>query len=256
MTKIGIIGGGYWGEKIRDKIAVLSEEHDLRLMFVAGRNDDFLAMSGQHEIDWAVVTTPTESHRSIAADLLEARRNVFCTKPLTSSTADSEYLVTMARELGVCLYIDDVFSYHPGFSRMRELAGSNSIHILWNKWNGREFGSVRDVLFRLCYHDLYLIEDLVSGEQPVVREFAVSADLFRLKIDYGQREVIIEYSIDSAIPQGHRINTIDFTHKPGEKDALQQMLLTAFTTQFDQQRNNGRGLWVNRQVDQLLGQML
>lgn len=255
MIKIGIIGGGYWGGKIEEKITALSQDHDLRLLFVAGRADDYLAMSRQHHIDWAVVTTPTESHRLIAADLLADNRNVFCTKPLTSSLEDSQYLVEIAEQCGSLLYIDDVFTYHAGFSRVRELSEEDRIHIFWNKWNGKEFSSVEDALFRLCYHDLYLIEELIAGQKPVLKEYNIAAGSFRLNAIYGEKEVAVEYSVNTSLPEAHRINNIDFTHRPGDRDALQQMLLTALTSQFNQQRNNDRGLWVNRQLDELLGQL-
>ncbi len=250
----GIIGGGAWGSRIREKIEALSADHGLELCFVAGRNDDFIELCQRHEIHWALVAAPTPKHGLIVEQLLKDGRNVFCTKPLTESSAESRRLIDLAREQGCRFYIDDVFTYNPGYAALQG-ADEKDIHILWNKWNGREFETAEDVLFRLCYHDLYLARDMV-GERPLqVREWEVEQCAFFLRAECGDGELTVDYRMDRSEPQGHFVNGVDFSHQPGQGDPLQRMLQAVFTDDFDQRINNERGLWCNLRIEELLGQI-
>ena len=254
MTKTGIIGGGAWGSRIREKIEALSVEQDLELCFVAGRNDDFIELCQRYEIHWALVAAPTPKHGLIVDQLLKDGRNVFCTKPLTESSAESRRLIDLARVQGCRFYIDDVFTYNPGYKALQG-TDEKDIRIRWNKWNGREFESAADVLFRLGYHDLYLAQGLI-GERPLrVRECKLEKGVFSLHADCGDNELAVEYCMERGEPQGHFVNGVDFSHQAGQGDPLQQMLLAVLRDDFDQRINNDRGLWCNLRIEELLGQI-
>jgi predicted dehydrogenase len=254
VIKTGLIGGGAWGSRIREKLDALSADHAVELRFVAGRNDDFMALCRQHEIHWALVAAPTPKHRLIVEQLLDDGRNVFCTKPLTENGADSSLLIDVAKEQGCRFYIDDVFTYNPGYSALRAESGKD-IQIHWNKWNGREFETVADVLFRLFYHDLYLARERIGDHTLKVRECEVERCAFYLRAECGDGTLEVDYRMDQSEPEQHRINGVDFTHQAGQGDPLQQMLLAVLTDDFDQQTNNERGLWCNLRIDELLGQI-
>jgi predicted dehydrogenase len=254
QVKTGIIGGGAWGSLIREKIEALSSDIGLELCFVAGRNDNFIELCQDHGIHWALVAAPTPKHRLIVEQLLDDGRNVFCTKPLTENGSDSSLLINLAKEKGCRFYIDDVFTYNPGFASLQRDAGKD-IRIYWNKWNGREFASVADVLFRLFYHDRYLAQELIGEHALKVRECEVERCAFYLRAECGDKTLEMDYRMDRSEPEEHRINGVDFTHRAGQGDPLQQMLLAVLTDDFDQQTNNERGLWCNLRIDELLGQI-
>ncbi len=254
MINTAIIGGGAWGSRIREKIEALATGHGLELRFVAGRNDDFIELCRDHDIHWALVAAPTPKHGLIVEQLLRDGRNVFCTKPLTESSAESRLLIELAREQECRFYIDDVFTYNPGYAELQGTDGKD-IRIHWNKWNGREFESVRDVLFRLFYHDLYLVRDQI-GERPLqVRECVQEKSTFLLRAECDVKSLEVEYRMERNEPEGHFVNGVDFTHQPGQGDPLQQMLQAVCTDNFDQRINNERGLWCNLRIEELLGQI-
>ncbi len=254
MINTAIIGGGAWGSRIREKIEALSADHGLKLCFVAGRNDDFIELCQRHEIHWALVAAPTPKHGLIVEQLLRDGRNVFCTKPLTESSAESRSLIDLAREQRCRFYIDDVFTYNPAYAVLQG-SDEKDIRIRWNKWNGREFESAADVLFRLFYHDLYLIRELIAERPLEVRECVQEKSAFLLRAECDGRRLDVEYRMERNEPQGHFVNGVDFSHQTGQGDPLQQMLLAALTGDFDQRINNQRGLWCNLRIEELLGQI-
>ncbi|NNE08306.1 MAG: Gfo/Idh/MocA family oxidoreductase, partial [Gemmatimonadetes bacterium] len=103
MTRIGVIGAGYWGPNLIRNFAELDEAE---LVAVADKDTDRLArvlkrypsVRGESDgaailaddsIEAVVVVTPAETHHAIAKRALEAGKHVLVEKPLTMKADES-----------------------------------------------------------------------------------------------------------------------------------------------------------------------
>jgi len=78
-------------------------------------------------VDGAIVATPHSSHYSITSDFLSHGCHVLCEKPLTLYREQAESLVSIAKEHGVTLSVNNTRRLFPASSKMRELIQSGFI---------------------------------------------------------------------------------------------------------------------------------
>ncbi|WP_053666802.1 Gfo/Idh/MocA family protein [Streptomyces sp. MMG1121] len=71
-------------------------------------------------LDAAFVHAPTAAHPEIVTRLLEAGVPTYVDKPLAYELADSERLVSLAEERGVCLFVGFNRRYAPGYAQCLE----------------------------------------------------------------------------------------------------------------------------------------
>ena len=66
------------------------------------------------EIDAVVVATPTSTHFDIVKECFLKGKDVFCEKPLTVTTSESEQLIELAADNNKILMVDHTFLYNNG----------------------------------------------------------------------------------------------------------------------------------------------
>ena len=71
-------------------------------------------------VDAAVVVTPAQSHFELCRGLLEAGKDVFVEKPITSKSADGLKLVELAKRSGLVLQVGHIFRFDPASMWMKE----------------------------------------------------------------------------------------------------------------------------------------
>ena len=71
-------------------------------------------------IDAAVVVTPAHTHSELCNGLLEAGKDVFVEKPITSESADANKLVELAKRSGLILQVGHIFRFDPASVWMRD----------------------------------------------------------------------------------------------------------------------------------------
>jgi len=71
-------------------------------------------------IDAAVVVTPAQTHFEICRDLMEAGKDVFVEKPITSKSAEARTLVELAKRSGLVLQVGHIFRFDPASVWMKE----------------------------------------------------------------------------------------------------------------------------------------
>ena len=103
MNKIGLIGYGYWGKKLHEKIKKLS----LDVEFICRSKDTYV--DKLDSVDWVFVVTPDNTHYRITKTCLEHGKNVFCEKPFTCNVGQAIKLYKLSEKYNVKLYVDDVF---------------------------------------------------------------------------------------------------------------------------------------------------
>lgn len=71
-------------------------------------------------VDAAVVVTPAQSHFELCRGLLEAGKDVFVEKPITSTSADGKQLVELAKRSSLILQVGHIFRFDPASVWMKE----------------------------------------------------------------------------------------------------------------------------------------
>jgi UDP-N-acetylglucosamine 3-dehydrogenase len=67
-----------------------------------------------------VVVTPAQTHFELCKGLLEAGKDVFVEKPITSESADARKLVDLAKRSGLILQVGHIFRFDPASVWMRD----------------------------------------------------------------------------------------------------------------------------------------
>ena len=104
MKKVGLLGLGYWGKIINEKL-----ENFCDVKFTCQSKDTYI--DKLDSVDWVVISTPNDTHYEIVKKCLWSGKNVFCEKPLTLTYEQSEKLFRIAEMRNVKLYVDDIQNY-------------------------------------------------------------------------------------------------------------------------------------------------
>jgi len=181
---IGIIGYGYWGPNLlrnfasRNECAVkmvcdlrqerLSEvKKNYPLVCVVSAPDDLL---NDELIDAVCIATPAYTHYQFARKALKNGKHVLVEKPMTSTVAEAEALISLALRKKRVLMVDHTFLYTGAVKAIKQIVECGTIGKI------KYFDSTRinlglfqpdiNVLWDLAPHDLSILNHLVR-ESPV-----------------------------------------------------------------------------------------
>jgi predicted dehydrogenase len=121
-------------------------------------------------LDAVALATPVPTHADLAVQVLEAGKHCFVEKPLAQSVADAERAVAAAQATQNILMVGHLLEYHPGVTKLKELADSGDLgdlyYIYGNRLNLGQLRADENALWSLGAHDVSVILSLV-GEEPV-----------------------------------------------------------------------------------------
>jgi predicted dehydrogenase len=111
MTKVGVIGCGYWGPNLirnlvenkrcrsvtacdldRGRLDRVSARYPL-----AGTTTDFQDILDDKSIEAVVIATPLSAHFPLAERALKAGKNIFVEKPFARTSAQAQTLIALAQ---------------------------------------------------------------------------------------------------------------------------------------------------------------
>src|SRR3954469_8952829 len=141
MTRVGVVGLGYWGPNLARNFAAIpgcelawccdaAEEIRARWRSAfpgarfAESADDLLEDAS---LDAVVLATPVPTHGPLAERVLRAGKHCFVEKPLAYRVEEAEAAVAAARETGRILMVGHLLVYHPGVRKLEELAASGEL---------------------------------------------------------------------------------------------------------------------------------
>jgi len=181
VTRIGLVGLGYWGPNLArnfDELAELAWVCDLDEGLLgrfgsrypqARTTSDYAAMLADPSLDAIVVATPVPTHYALARQALEAGKHVFVEKPPAMHFHEMNQLVDLSIERDLVLMPGHLLLYHPGVQKLKELIDSGELgEVVCLYGNRQNFGIIRtneNALWSLGVHDLSVILYLV-GEEP------------------------------------------------------------------------------------------
>lgn len=130
ILRIGIIGAGYWGEKLLrvfrelDSVAVMAvcDADAKRRAALGDAVQTYAEMSDllrRDDIDAVLVATPPSSHYVLARAVLNARKHCWVEKPLALRSGEARELVDQARRFERTLFVDETFLYDPLLQRAK-----------------------------------------------------------------------------------------------------------------------------------------
>ena len=187
MTRVGVIGCGYWGPQL---IRNFAEMADSQLLGVADKRQDRLNYVRSRyggvrtytdhtallasDVEAVVVATPIHSHFTIAREALLAGKHVMVEKPLCSSVAESLELVRLANDGQLILMVGHTFLYNQAVAELRRILHDPEFgkvfYVDSARLNLGRFSPYSNVIWDLAPHDVSILIHIL-GRNPV----AVSA---------------------------------------------------------------------------------
>lgn len=180
---VGVVGIGYWGEKVVEEYASLRNTGDIEKVYaidedpaklsqLSSVDETFRTLSeALPEADAFHVCTPNTSHFQIAKKILDQRKHALIEKPLTPQSKTSFDLVELASEQGCILQTGHIFRFANVIRKSKELYQDDElgqIHHLTLRWT-HQITPVpgTSVLWDLLPHPIDIL-NFVTGEWPTV----------------------------------------------------------------------------------------
>jgi predicted dehydrogenase len=182
MTRVGVVGLGYWGPNLARNFDRLPDAELAWLCDASGDALERLARAfpsarttasledllGDESLDAVALATPVSTHAELARRVLEAGKNCFVEKPLGQSVEEAERVVGSAREAGRVLMVGHLLEYHPGVKRMSDLIEAGELgdvrYIYSNRLNLGQLRRDENALWSLGAHDVSVILRLAAEE--------------------------------------------------------------------------------------------
>jgi predicted dehydrogenase len=191
-VRLAVIGVGHLG---RHHARILSTLPDVELVGVVDANPARAAeiaaqFSTTAFTDWrdlfgavdaVTIAAPTEVHASIAEAFLDRRVHVLIEKPMTTTTAQADELLALARRRGVTLAVGHTERFNPAVAHVKPLLHEPRFIEVHRLGTFPERSLDIDVVFDLMIHDLDLVLDIVGGEVTAVE--AVGVPVLTPRID-------------------------------------------------------------------------
>lgn len=164
-----LIGHGYWGKKIYSTLQKLSkikittfDKVPSDKIWHINELDDFLEKNKNQ--NFFFITTPEETHFSLAKKLLSKKHHVFVEKPLSLTKNEVEQLIELAEQKNVNLFVDQTFLYDQGYQKIKTLLAKKIIGKVKKIFSVRHSQNIHkpeiQVFDDLAPHDIYLMKDL------------------------------------------------------------------------------------------------
>ncbi len=173
MTRIAVIGAGYWGKNIIRNIdalgalaAICDADGDALNRFAidypkAAVHSDPDAIFNDPSIDAVAIATPAVTHGALTRRALSAGKHVFVEKPICLSVEEGDQLVEQAKAADRILMVGHLLRYHSAFQALTHAVASGLIGQLRYIHSTRaSFGKIRreeNALWSFAPHDVSMI---------------------------------------------------------------------------------------------------
>src|SRR5207248_739814 len=156
MTRVALVGLGYWGPNLARNFDELAE-----LRWLCDASPDALERYGQRYpqarltteleelladpgLDAVVVATPAITHHELSKRALEAGKHVLVEKPPGMNATDAEELCTIAEERSLVLMPGHLLLYHPAVRALKELVDAGELGEVFCVYSNRQnLGKIR-----------------------------------------------------------------------------------------------------------------
>lgn len=175
MTRVGVIGCGYWGPNLLRNLLALKncevagacDKDERRRRYIETQYPGVRTTSDYHDfladpdLDAVVIATPIRTHGPLACEFLQAGKHVFVEKPLAENTETALRMIRTAAAHGRRLMVGHTFIYSSPVRLIRDLIESGELgdilYINSRRLNLGLFQSDINVTWDLAPHDLSII---------------------------------------------------------------------------------------------------
>ena len=244
MIKTGLIGYGYWGKILYQKLKHLSD-----VKFICTSKDNYY--SKLKDVDWVFVATTNQSHYEIVKNCLWAGKNVFCEKPLTFTYEESKKLCKLAKSLDVKLFIDEVFWYRSELIDIHHIFSHSpkKLKCTWEKYGRSDYRNyVPASFYNLMYHDLYLLQIYLKDKDLKSINVIDKHNKLHFIAKFDDVEVEFLYDRKDKNKDTHTISGIDL--KRSSEDSLSKMIKQVLEGSVCFEYNQDRALFANLMIDE------
>lgn len=180
--KIAVIGCGVWGRNIvrnfynlgvldivcdidEDNLNKVTEQYPGVKV-----TKDFHDIINNPEITSVAVVTPSHTHYKMVHAMLDAGKNVYVEKPISTVAQEAKDLTEVANSKGLVLMVGHLLLYHPAVNRLKMLieegALGDIVYAQSDRLNVNFFKNDRSVMWDLAPHDVSMMS-YVTGKDPV-----------------------------------------------------------------------------------------
>jgi predicted dehydrogenase len=170
---LAIIGLGNWGKKL---LIEFNKSNTIKFCYTKGNTSNLNWLKKNFpkiyvtnkiteildaDIDGVIIATPIDSHKELVEKFLLHGKHVFVEKPLSKTISESKKLIALAKKKKLCLFVGNIFLYHPIFFRLQKLLASEKIKSISGTW--LKTGTFNDdILLNLLYHDICIVHSLIG----------------------------------------------------------------------------------------------
>ena len=175
VLKVGVIGVGYLGRFHAQKYAAMDgvelvgvvDSDESRAKAVAAEcattaMTDYRQLLPQ--VDAVSIVVPTSGHHQVAKDCLQASVDVLVEKPITTTLAEADDLIALAKQQQCILQVGHLERFNPAVLAMRPML----THPLFIEAHRiavfKDRGTDVDVVLDLMIHDIDIILSIVNAE--------------------------------------------------------------------------------------------
>ncbi len=191
--RIAVIGCGMWGRNIvrnfynLNVLDTVCDIDDENLKKVTEQypgvktTKDFNEVLNNKNITAVAVVTPSHTHFKLVKAMLEAGKNVYVEKPISTVAQEARDLSELAHEKGLVLMVGHLLLYHPAVNRLKMLIEDgvlgDIVYAQSDRLNVNFHKNDRSVMWDLAPHDVSMIS-YVTGKTPlrVISAIGCSSD--------------------------------------------------------------------------------
>ncbi|UCG71028.1 MAG: Gfo/Idh/MocA family oxidoreductase [Thermoplasmata archaeon] len=187
MVKIAVIGTGYWGknhvrafnelkgEGVIDELAICEVDEakakEFSKIYHIPYVTDYNELLNDDTLDGVSIATPTKTHFELAKKFMEAKKDVFVEKPMTTDSKEAEELIKIAEKSDKLLMVGHIFRHHSAVKEIKkriERGDFGRIYYLTStRFSFREPRSDMGVMFALAIHEVDIFCYLLNTEYPL-----------------------------------------------------------------------------------------
>ncbi len=193
QQKIAVIGCGMWGRNIvrnfynlnvLDTVCDIDEENLKKVIELypgVKVTRDFNEILNNKDITAVAVVTPSHTHFKLVKAMLEAGKNVYVEKPISTVAQEARDLSELAHAKGLVLMVGHLLLYHPAVNRLKMLVEEGAlgeiVYAQSDRLNVNYHKNDRSVMWDLAPHDVSMIS-YVTGKTPlrVISAIGCSSD--------------------------------------------------------------------------------
>src|SRR5574344_1475694 len=191
--KIAVLGCGLWGRNIvrnfynLNALGMVCDLDDDNLSKVREQypnvktTKDFHDIMNSPDIMGVVVVTPSHTHFKFVKAMLEAGKNVYVEKPISTVAQEAKDLKDLADRKGLVLMVGHLLLYHPAVNRLKMLVEEGAlgeiVYAQSDRLNVNYHKNDRSVMWDLAPHDVSMV-NYVTGKEPkrVISAVGCSSD--------------------------------------------------------------------------------